>query len=203
MKVTLDVDKTPFCTIGPYNFTYDEPEHDVSVVGLPEDLAKQLLYNVRRGTLRTDDMEALKHLADVPVATPSLMPAAAIPIRTEDVTDNMESTIDKNRKALKKVLTGTIPSVKKESAEFRLGSIRKLLELEKEGKNRKKLIAFFEARMTAHTQEVTDAKGGEDLEATDAIQSALLSTQLTDIVVSEEEEVIVPQEVLNQLKTGV
>ncbi len=203
MKFELDIDKTPFCTIGPYNFNYDEQKHDVDVDALEIEFKKQFLYNLRRGVLRTDAPDAVTKLADVPVGTQSYMPAAVVPITEADVTDSMENIIDKNLKVLKKILLGTIPSVKKEAATMRLGNLRKLVELEQEGKNRKKLITFFEQRLEAHTSEVVQAKGSDDLEANDMVLVNKLSTQLTDVVVSEEEEIAIPQEVLNQTKLGV
>ena len=77
---------------------------------------------------------------------------------------------------------------------------RRPLELEQEGKNRKKLLEFFSKRLEQHTEQVAEAKGtGGDLEAQERIQAETLSTQLTDIVESDEEQVVLPQEVLNQL----
>lgn len=202
MKVKLNVEKSPFCTIGPYSFTYGEPEHEVLVDELSEELKKQLLYNIRREVLKTDDKQAVRDLADVPVSIPGLVPANVIPIRPADVIESMEDTIDKNRKALKKILLSPIPSVKKEASVMRLGNLRRLMELEIEGKNRKKLISFFEKKLSAHTAEVTDAKGIEDMDPDDRVRVDQLSTQLTDVIVSEEKKLAIPEDVLNQIKLG-
>ncbi len=199
MKVELNIDKSPFRTIGPYHFTYDEISHDIDVATLDEETRKQLLYNLRMGVVKTEDREEMIQLADIPTQTSDLIPAVSVPILEADVTKNMESIIAKNRRILKKILLGTIPSVKKEAATMRLGNVRKLMELETEGKNRKKLISFFESRLEAHTTEVAEAKGSEDLDANDMVKAAELSTQLTDVVVSEEEMIAIPQEVLNHI----
>ncbi len=73
--------------------------------------------------------------------------------------------------------------------------------VEIDGKNRKKLVEFFDKRLEAFTAQVTEAKGTEDL--VDPLQHAQInSTQLSDIVESEEEQVLVPLEVLNDFNTG-
>jgi len=201
MKVELNTDKSPFLTIGPYSFTFGTPEHNVAVEELNDELKKQFVYNIRRSVLKLENKEDIQKLLDV--ETPDTpMPANVIPIRPTDVAQNMEDTIDKTVKILRGILKGTIPSVKKEAATLRLGSLRRLLELEQEGKNRKKLIEFFQKRLSAHRAEVVQAKGTEDMQPVDAVQVDTLSTQLSDIVESEEEQVLVPMEVLNELKTG-
>ena len=200
MKVQLNTDKSPFLHVGPYSFTYETPEYEVVVNELPEELKKQILYNLRRGVLKTEDKEEIKNLMDVQPDTP--VPANVIPIRPADVAESMEDTIDKNRKMLKKILLGTIPSVKKEAALLRLGNLRNLKELEEEGKNRKKLVDFFDKRLDAHKTEVAEAKGTDDMNPGDRLNINVLSTQLSDIVESEEEQVFIPEEVLNNLNKG-
>lgn len=203
MIFELEIDKTPFCSIGPYMFNYDEPKHDIPVDEIDETLKKQFLYNFRKGILKSSAPDVVSRLADVSIVSQDPALTVAVPIREIDVTNSMEDLIDENRKALKKILLGTIPSVKKEAATMRLGNLRKLTELEKEGRNRKKLISFFIQRLEVHTAQVNDSKGTEDLIPKDMILTSMLSTQLTDVVVSEEEEIIIPQEVLNQLnKSG-
>lgn len=198
MKVELDVNKSPFISIGPYNFNYGQPLHDIVVDDLPEELKKQFLYNLRRGTLKTTDREELKKLVDVP----SPMPSNIIPIKNIDVSKSMEETIEDNLKMLKKILSGTIASVKKEAATLRISNLRRLYELELQGKHRKTLVSFFQELMDQHTQQVMTAKGTEDMQPVDRLQLETLSTQITDVVESDEEQIIIPQGVLNQFSTG-
>ncbi len=199
MQVELNIEKSPFCTIGPYSFTYGHPEHKVNTDKLTPEYKKQLLYNLRRDILRTEDKEAMTGLIDDPTPQgPALV--AVLPVSPDDVAESMEDIVGKNTRVLKKILLGTIPSVKKEAAIMRLGNLRKLRELEEKGKNRKRLLDIFSKHLEIHTTEVMEAKGNEDLESIDMVSVSNLSTQLTNVVISEEEQITIPQEVLNRIK---
>jgi hypothetical protein len=200
MKVSLNEEKSPFCTIGGYSFTFGTPEHDIDIDQLLDAQKKQLLYNIARGTLQTD--EPYKDILGHTKFTP-LVPAEVKPIQATDVADSMDDILERQIKLMKRILTGTIPSVKKEAASMRLGNLRRLMELEQKSKNRKKLISFFEKRLASHTEEVKLFKGSEELEdSEDKVKTDQLSTQLTDIVESDEGLIVLPQEVLNQIDPG-
>lgn len=186
MNVTLDPDKSAFCTIGKLAWTFGEPgPHSVDVSKLSEAEARQLLYNIKRGVLKTDDSSELEQLLDV-APRPNYTTPNEVPLRKPP---KIEDALEEDVKELKKILASTVATIKKESQKLRPGRLRKLLALEEEGKARKSVLSFLSELVASHTQSVTSAIGSIDLISQDRLKINELSTQLTDIVESEVEEV--------------
>jgi len=60
MKVELNTDRHGFCIIGEFVFTVDQPEYNIDVDKLSEEVKKQLVYNVNRQVLKSDTPFSLK-----------------------------------------------------------------------------------------------------------------------------------------------
>ena len=217
MKLELNTEKSPFCSIGPFSFTFGQQECDIDVDQLPDEYKKQLLYNINRGTLLTEDKEALASLvSSMQQATP--VPVEQIPIQHNQVSQRAEAPvkdpIKEDLKPLRALLRGTVATVKKEAATYSIGRLRKLLELEKDLKNRKSVVTFLEEQLERHQNAVKAVVIGEDTGPVNQGDPFAQSTQITDIVESEEEEVtfrqgdlpdedgdlLLSQEVLNKLE---
>ena len=217
MKLELNVEKSPFCTIGPFSWTFAQTEHDVDVDELPAEYRKQLLYNINRGVLKTKDREGLKALAGaMQPSTP--VPLEQIPIKYQDVAQKasalVKDPIKEDLKPLRALLRQNVTTVKKEAAGYSAGRIRKLLELEKEGKKRKSVISFLAESLEKHELAVMNAVGTEEDTIFNQADPFAKSTQVSDIVESESETVVfspddvetseeggllLTQQVLNQL----
>lgn len=186
MQVTLNPDKAAFCTIGATSWTFGEPgPHDVDLTKLSVQEANQLLYNLRRGVLSADDFSELEKMLDL-APSPQYATPREVPIKEPP---KIEDALEEDKKELKKILSGNAASVKKIAQTLRPGRLRKLLELEREGKKRKGVVSFLSELIESHTKSVTANLGIDDMQAQDMVKVNELSTQLTDIVESEVEEV--------------
>lgn len=188
MKIELNTEKSSFCIIGSYSFTFGQTEYDVDPETLSPDLRKQFIYNLRRGVLLTKEAGALERLLEDEVqieapATPAQQPQVLQPILSDS------QRIEEDLKQLRKTLAGNIASVKAEAVNFRVARLRKLLELEKEGKARKSLISFLSELLDQHSSSVLSAVGSEDIGDSHQVDPQATSTQITDIVESEGEEI--------------
>jgi hypothetical protein len=187
MQVTLNTEETILCTIGSYSFTLGEPGPlSVDVSLLNETEAKQFWYNIQRKILQVDDMSELKEKLD---ATPQRQNIQMAHPKPPVPKKSFEDLIKENEKELKKLLAGNVATIKKNAQTLRTGQLRKLLSLEKEGKARKSVIKFVDELLEKYTSAITGQVGNESLEAEDMVKVSELSTQLTDVVESEVEEV--------------
>ena len=197
MRFELNIEKSPFCTVGPYSFTFGQEEHEIDVDQLPDPLKRQLLYNINRGVLLSNDENGLAALAGAmqPV-TP--VPQEQVPIQYQKVAEAVrvpvKDPIQEDLKPLRALLRKTVATVKKESASYSVGKLRKLLELEKDGKNRKSVISFLKEYLEKHELSVVARVGPPDDDDSYKTLDRLSidprrSTQVSDIVESEEEQV--------------
>jgi hypothetical protein len=184
MKLTLNSDKVPFCAIGTLYWTSVAPGPiEVNLKTLDKKEVQQIRYNLNRDVLLTDDRSELDPYDNMVVNNQ----AASIP---SPPTMKLQDALEIDRQELRRALEGRVPSVKKFAQELRPGRLRRLVDLEREGKNRKNLLEFLNMLLTNHTETVKNfLQHGEDLEPQDRIRLAQLSTQLSDIIESEKEEV--------------
>lgn len=187
MDVSLDPDKGSFCTVGPHFFTFGEPGPlKVNIGQLSKEELAQLMYNLKRGVLVADDKKELDLLVQPNYSTPQEVPiqeATVLPPVGEDA-------IEEDLKVLRELLSGNVNTVMRTAGDFRPARLRKLLELEEGGKARKGLISFLKSFVDSHVDSVRKAIGSKDLEPIDVLELRKLSTQLTDIVESEQEIVL-------------
>jgi hypothetical protein len=191
MQVTLDPDRGAFCFIGQHAFTFGEPgPKEIDIEDLSPEEKKQLLYNLRRGVLIADDPDIVNRLAEPSnYATPDERPIERDkPIQITSLSP--QEAIEKDLEELKTLLKGKVATIKRQASDLRPARARKLLELERSGKSRKSVISFLEKLTSNHASMVTE-KISEELVPKDRVQVTQLSTQLTDIVESEEEEVTI------------
>jgi hypothetical protein len=158
--------------------------------------SKQILYNINRGVLRTNDKDGFTSLMKaVQPITP--IPLEQIPLQTKGVVQKTQALvkdpIKENLKPLKALLRQNVSTVKKEVAVMSIGQIRKLLELEKETKNRKSVVNCLISKLEEHEIGVLNSVGVEDsLPVKEDLlkRDPMRSTQITDVVESEEETVV-------------
>jgi hypothetical protein len=197
MKVMLNKDKHGMLFIdGLPPLTFDEPGPvDVDVQSLTPAQFNQLSYNLLRGAIAVDKPEELGHYARTlqPVGE-TVVEEPVTPAQPKEI----DEVIEDQQQELKKLLTKTVSTIKKSVPAMRAGELRKLLELEKSGKNRKSLVQFLDEACEAHANAVTHHVGDEgiDLKAHAGLVKGGLglrrySQNLTDVVDSEEEEVTI------------
>jgi len=197
MKVMLNKDKHGMLFIdGLPPLTFDEPGPvEVDLESLTPAQFNQLSYNLLRGAIAVDKPEEMGHYARKinPVEAETIVeePVPVVPKEIDEVIEEQEVE-------LKKLLTKTIATIKKSVPAMRAGEIRKLLNMEKAGKNRKSLVQFLSEANEAHENAVTShvGKQGIDLDAHKGIVKGGLglgkySNNVTDVVDSEEEEVTI------------
>ena len=180
MQITLaNPDRVPMCFIGPYRLTFENPGPvDVVIDTLGPAEKQQLLFNLQRGVLATRERE------EIHLLLPTAQPAKPVkPAPTPEENDAQE---------LGKLLKKSVASVKKEAAGLRLAQVRRMLDIEEQGKNRKGLTKFFNELISKHQQEVMEKLGAEELDATQLPDIGLDESQLSAVTDSEEEERTVP-----------
>lgn len=210
MRFSLNTEKSPFCTVGPFSFTFGQEEHEIDVDQMPDEYKKQLLYNVNRGVLLTEDRQGLAALAGAmqPV-TP--VPQEQVPIQYQKVAQvvstPVKDPIKEDLKPLRTLLRQTVTTVKKEATTLSPGRLRKLLELEEDSKNRKSVVSFLKERLKQHEKAVAARVGAPDEKDEYKLLGALAkdplrSTQVSDIVESEEVQVTFGEDDLQDAGEG-
>lgn len=182
-----------------YAFTFDDPgPYDIDVDLLTHLERNQLLYNVRRRVLQTDQPDKLVKLcrgewaASKTFSTPAEVPATKVVEADKFVVENENRT-----KEYKSLLTQSATSIKKDVIGKPVSEIRKILDLEILGKNRKGVVKFFNSVLFKHAEEVMSSVGelGNGEKTIVAGRTSIGSPLVTDIVESEVRQI----EVLNPL----
>lgn len=159
MKFTLNTEKSPFYSVGPFVFTFGQLEHEVDIHELPDEYKKQLLYGINQGSLLTGDREGLAALAKAMQPTTPI-PMEQVPIKQQQVSKDVKlltvDPIKEDLKPLRALLRQTVATVKKEAATYNPSQIRKLLDLERENKNRKSVVSFLVDLLEKHEISVLD-----------------------------------------------
>lgn len=188
--------------IGSHSFTFGDPgPKEIDLDELSPTELNQLIYNVRRGILTVDDKEALFEKGEkLPANSKKVATLEERPVTEALPTFTSEEAVEEDLKGLRKLLKGSVATVQKEAKDLRSGQIRKLLELEKQGKDRVSLTLYLEELISKHSDAVTKAVGKEDLQA--FIPDVGNLSQVSDVVESEHKEVMLNQdlEVLNPMK---
>lgn len=166
-------DKVGWIMIGNTAFTYDEPgPKDVDITKLTSVERNQFLYNCRRGVLACSDPEGLVNACqDVWASSQRFTTPNERPIINEQPVETpkemkLSEMISKKEQELKKLLKGSVSSIKKTIVTLRTAQIRKLLEFEQEGKNRKAVKNLCNELLMKHADEVSKRVTGEDINGT-------------------------------------
>lgn len=175
---------------GIVHLTFDQPgPKEVDVAALSDQERQQLVYNVRRGVIACDEFEKLvgPEEGSVAVTAKSYSTPQEVPVRKETI-KNHEELIEERVKELKTLLKGSIPTVLSAMKDLRTNQMTALIKLEKEGKNRKKLLAALEKEYSKYCESVAKSVGNVDV--TDSVKSMRAdSTIVSDVVESEVEKV--------------
>jgi hypothetical protein len=192
MKFSLNVDKSPFYSVGPFLFTIGQEEHNIDVNQVSDEYKKQLLYGVNMGTLLSSDEKGLAALSSAMQPTTPI-PQEQVPIKYQEVSKLVQTVVKdpirEDLKPLRTLLRKTVATIKKESAEYNPSRLRKMLNLEEDQKKRKSVIQFLEERLDQHARSVAAMIPGEDQGTVHQNDSLARSTQITNIVESEEVQI--------------
>lgn len=193
MEIALkNKEKVSMCMIGKHYFTYDEPgPKDIDLDSLSQSELNQLIYNARRGVLAVGDpKKLLEYTKQTPAAAKSYSTPQERPIKQEPV--QAEDAIEEDLKPLRELLRGSVNAIKRKVGTLTPGRVRKLLELEIQGKNRKGLKTHLNELLAKHAETVMGQVGDEDIGDKITAQgvAATTSPQVTDVVESEVEQVV-------------
>lgn len=197
MKFQLREDgRVGFLIVGGCCFTIDTPgPFEIDVKALPPVERARLLYECRRGALACSEPKALIKICEpiVPAFKAYTTPAER-PIDTAKVPnlEDEKERIEEDLKDLRALLRETIPSIKKAASEMSASRVRKLLELEEKGKNRKGLKAFLGDLVKRGGDEVAKVVGDVDIGDifTPVGVRGVGSKQVSDVVESEVKQVV-------------
>lgn len=203
MQIELaDRDKVDMLFIGNLHFTFENPgPFDIELDKFSAAEKNAIIYNVRRGILKVDDLESLKQATiGSPGASPTFSTATEAPIPS-DVPIDLDGYLKIQLKNLKNFLKGGVTTVKKEAVRLPPEELRKLLELETQGQSRKTLVSFLEELLDKHQQMVIARVGTEDLVSmipgignldniTDVVESEVEEVRLTSSEIEEGQEVL-------------
>ena len=151
----------------------------ISVEDLSQKEAYQVLFNIQMGALSTNDnLDFLREkIGGKQTSTP------VVPTKT----------IKKKEVEFKKLLAKRITTVKSEVSQLNISDLKKIMELERLGKNRKKLVSFFDELYSSHTEQVaTKLRTIENNSKKDGLTPQSFLDDLPDVLELEQEEVEIP-----------
>ena len=186
MKFLLNKEKSSLLIFGDVIFTFDNPGPKDIDLNANSHLVKQVIYNCRRGFLACEDPDALLAMETNSVIVSPTQFNTPIPKHTPI---NPQEATEEDLKPLKQLLKSKIATIKKELITMSPGRVRKLKELESNGKNRKKLIESIDKIITKHTETTKASVGRADIEGKIHAPEIGGSPNVSDIVESEVEEV--------------
>lgn len=188
-----DKEKVGWIMIGKNIFTFDDPgpkEIDLKTTPLSE--RNQLLYNCRRGILACGDPDLLlKSCQDVWSASKGFATPNEVPAKPQKRLE-IDEVLEKDNQTLKDILTGSVATIKRKAADLPPAKIRKLVEFEIVGKNRKGVKTLCNEILTTHANEVMEAVFGEDVGDTITPTGVGQTTSpiVSDIVESDLEQLV-------------
>jgi hypothetical protein len=174
MFVSLNESKGSFCSIGEVHFSFVDPGPKELDLGLMDrDELNQLLYNIRKGTLKTKDKKDIKELVNLtrglPASSNQFVTPSEAPLK-DDVPpeislDPIQEKREEEEKELKKILRGKVEQIKVSAQELDARQLRRMVEFEFSGKKRQSVIKFLEQLISIHQQSVQAQVGKTPLEA--------------------------------------
>lgn len=180
----------------PLSFTLDDPgPKEVSIGALGPREKTQLLYNYRRGALLVregDREEFLRLTQNTPAAAKGYKTGTEVPIDPKQPPkDALQRQGDLESK-LRTFLKNHWSTIKRSIPDMDMTMIRNLRVLEQAGKGRKSLLKAFDAAIEAHAKSVQSKVAGPDISGMvhEVGLAPLPSTNISDVVESDEEEVL-------------
>lgn len=180
----------------PLTFTLDDPgPKDVDISSLGPAEKTQLLYNYRRGALlvrEADREEFLRLTQDTPAAAKGYKTGAEIPIDPKQPPKDALQRQGELESKLKTYLKNHWSTIKKGIPDMDMSTIKNLRALEEAGKSRKSLLKAFDEAIEAHVKSVQSKVAGPDIGGMvhEVGLDRLPSTNISDVVESDEEEVL-------------
>jgi hypothetical protein len=155
----------------------------VNIDSLTREEVQQILFNVRMGILSTE--------YDISLLEKRLGFKTEIKTEVRTVPKKIESI--KKDTDLKKLLAKKIGVVKKEASELEVSDLRKLIDLEQSGKNRKSLVPFLGEMYSLHVEQVASKLDslGKNSEK-DELSAQSFLDDLPDVIESDGIEVDIP-----------
>ena len=150
----------------------------VDVGSLTEVEASQVMFNIRKGVLSaTGSLDDLRGKLNAPAVQRSTPPAKK-PVK------------DNRGVEFRKILAKKIGTIKKEVSGFSVSDLKKLMDLEKKGKNRKRLNAYLGGLYQTHTEQVAKRiKSAQDNSGKAGLDTQTFLDDLPNVVESGEEKV--------------
>lgn len=194
MQIMLNKDKHGMLFLDGFPpLTFDEPGPlVVEVDELTTNQFNQINYNLSRGALVADNPDELLKFTQI------LEPAMIAPPKEEKVQKSITEIMSDQEEELVKLLAKTVSTIKKSVPALKGSELRKILMLEKDGKNRKSLIDFLDEANEINTKSVSSTVGEDsiDMEAHASLVKGGLglnqySKNVTDVVDSEVEEITI------------
>lgn len=186
MEVELNTDRSGFLTIGSQVFTYGDPgPRKIDVDGLSPEERRQFIYNINRGVLKAKDIEGL--VPEQPVAA---APQQALAQPAQPLQNAIDKAVEEQYKKLKTLSGKAVASIKKEAVDLGANELQKLKTLELEGKKRKSVLGLIDELLEKHQSTVLANVGGDDVGAMFADDPQGTSTQVSEVVESDMEQVV-------------
>lgn len=196
MQISLaDKDKCSMLFLGNgLNFTYDEPGPvEVDLNTLTPDQRTQVYYHWKRGVLSVSDEDQLKSIYQQAAPPPAKSYATTTVIQNEAQPVTQPQDIDEALKArtarLKTILRKKINAIKRDLHTLSGVELLELVELEKQTKNRQKLIELLNSYIIKTRQDVSKSVGTEDVGKSIFVPNAQALDNSLDVVESEMEDV--------------
>lgn len=177
MEVSLaNLERHSMLFIGSVSLTSENPGPvTLDVDTLTKEEAFQVLFNIKKGVLSaTGDLETLQSKLNIEQAAPKIK----VPVA------------DEKDDKLKKILSKRVNTIKKEVRDLNVSDLRKVMELEKEGKNRKSVNSFLEGLYATHAEQVAEKlKSMQNSSEKEGLDAQTFLDDLPDVLELEEEEV--------------
>ena len=177
MEVSLaNLERHSMLFIGSVSLTSENPGPvSLDVDSLTKEEAYQFLFNIKRGVLSvTGDLNLLQNKLSIEKVVPKIK----VPV------------VDEKDVELKKILSKRVNTIKKEVSGISISDLRKIMELEEEGKNRKSLNAFFGGLYATHTEQVAEKlKSMQNNSEKKELDAQTFLDDLPDVLELEEEEI--------------
>jgi viroplasmin and RNaseH domain-containing protein len=177
MEVSLaNLERHSMLFIGSISLTSENPGPvSIDVDALTKEEAFQVLFNIQKGVLSaTGGLENLQSKLNI-----------------EEVVAKIEApVVDEKETILKKILSRRVNTIKKETAVLNISDLKKVMALEKNGKNRKSVVVFLDGLYATHAEQVAEKlKSMQNNSEKEGLDAQTFLDDLPSVLELEEEEV--------------
>ena len=177
MEVSLaNLERHSMLFIGSFSLTAENPGPiTMDIEALTREEAYQVMFNIRKGVLFAEgDLDLLQSK-----------------LNTTTTSTKIEApVVNKIDAKLKKILSKRVSTIKKETVDLNISDLRKVMELEKEGKNRKTVVNFLDGLHATHTEQVAEKlKSMQNSSEKEGLDTQTFLDDLPDVLELKQEEV--------------